>query len=183
VTSAVAGRYSWKIVLCAGLVSACAGAPSEPSVPNATLPVEFSYRTLDGEVLDASHTRGRATALLFVTTFDWASQVEAKRLAAVLARLRPRANAVAVVVETEKYRPLAEVFRSSLGFTYPLAMADEATRLGEGPFGPVARVPLLVVLDRSGRETWRKAGLAESAEIDKALVRASRSGTGPPQSR
>jgi hypothetical protein len=140
-------------------------------------PVEFSFRTLDNAVLDSFHTRGRATALLFVTTFDWASQVEARRLAAVVTRHRPRANAGAVVLESDQYKPLAEVFRSSLSLTYPVAMADEATRLGEGPFGPVSLVPMLVVLDRTGREVWRKSGLAEAGEIEKALAEASRTGS------
>ncbi len=166
-------------MLLAALAGSCRAAPNEPkTAPRAhTLPVEFSYRTLDGGRFDSFQTRGRATALLFITTFDWASQVEARRLSLLVTRHRPRANAVAVVVETERYQPLAEVFRSSLRLTYPVAMADQATREGEGPVGPVSRVPLLVVLDRSGREVWRKAGLAESAEIERALAEASRTGS------
>jgi len=175
VTSAGAGWWC----LCVGLACACSGAPKEPAAVPASrsLPVEFAYRTLDGAVLDSFHTRGRVTALLFVTTFDWASQVEARRLAAVVTRHRPQAHAGAVVLESDQYKPLAEVFRSSLRLPYPVAMADEPTRLGEGPFGPVSRVPTLVVLDRAGREVWRKAGLCEAGEIEKALAEASQNGS------
>ncbi len=162
-----------------GLACACSGAPGKPAaaLAPASSPVEFSFRTLDGGVLDSFHTRGRATALLFVTTFDWASQVEARQLALVVSRHQPQAYAGAVVLETEQYKPLAEVFRSSLRLPYPVAMADEPTRLGEGPFGLVSRVPTLVVLDRAGREVWRKAGMADAGEIEKALAEASRTGS------
>jgi hypothetical protein len=175
VTRAGAGWWC----LCVGLACACSAAPGKPAVVSAapSLPVEFAYRTLDGRVLDSFHTRGRATALLFVTTFDWASQVEARRLAVVVTRYRPQAYAVAVVLESDQYKPLAEVFRSSLRLPFPVAMADEPTRLGEGPFGAVSTVPTLVVLDRAGREVWRKAGLCEAGEIEKALAEAARTGS------
>ena len=42
---------------------------------------------------------------------------------------------------------LADAFRSSLSLDYPVALADDETRAGSGPFGFVARVPTLVVLD------------------------------------
>jgi hypothetical protein len=87
---------------------------------------------------------------------------------------RPRANAGAIVLEAPKYAVLADTFRTSLALSYPVALADDATRLGGGSFGRIDRVPTLVVLDRDGRQTFRKNGLAAPDEIRAALASASR---------
>jgi hypothetical protein len=106
---------------------------------------------------------------LFVTTFDLASQAEAKSLNDALHRHKPRINAGAVVLEAPKHAILADVFRTSLGLTYPVALADPDTLEGSGPFGNIAGVPTLVVLDRDGREVTRKTGLIGAREIELAL--------------
>ena len=82
-----------------------------------------------------------------------------------------------MVLETAAYAVLAETFRTSMGLSYPVCLADEATRLGRGPFGRLGRVPTIFVLDRSGVETWRKEGLASPREMEKALATASRRGS------
>jgi hypothetical protein len=80
------------------------------------------------------------------------------------------------VLETAEYATLADAFRESLELAYPVAMADAATLAGDGPFGEIGSIPTTVVLDRGGREVWRKAGVAEAREIEAALAAASRSG-------
>lgn len=137
----------------------------------------FAFVSTQGEPFSSRSTEGLATAVLFVTTYDLASQVEAKRLGEVVYYQRPPANAGAVVLESEEYAVLADAFRTSLGLSYPVCLADEATRSGKGPFGKVDRVPTLVVLDRSGVEIWRREGLATRSEMQKALARASRRGS------
>jgi hypothetical protein len=52
-------------------------------------------------------------------------------------------------------------------------MADFATQRGAGPFGSVTHVPTLVVLDRDGREVFRRQGAIELDEIRAALRSAS----------
>jgi hypothetical protein len=134
------------------------------------------YGTTDGAELSSRTTRGRATAIVFVTTYDLASQVQAKQLEKILRSHTPRINAGVVVVETAEYALLADAFRSSLSLSYPVAMADPATLAGHGPFGAIEQVPTTIVLDRSGRVVWQKAGLAEPDEIEAALATASRRG-------
>lgn len=75
-------------------------------------------------------------------------------------------------MEAPKYALLADAFRSSLRLDYPVAIADDETRAGSGPFGVVARVPTLVVLDATGREVWRKSGITPIAELESAVDRA-----------
>ena len=102
-------------------------------------------------------------------TFDLASQLMARRLNETIRRHAPRANAGAVILEAPNHGPLAEVFRQSLGLVYPVAMADSLGTLEGGPFGVVDRVPTLVVLDRSGRQRFRRSGVLTLEELDEAL--------------
>ena len=152
-------------------------APLGPSAEAAAAPIEFAFGTTDGSELSSSTTRGRATAILFVTTYDVVSQLVAQRLESVLRTHVPRANGGAVVLEAPKYAELATAYRTTLSLSYPVAMADPNTLSGGGPFGVVAQVPTLVVLDRSGREVLRKTGVAETREIEQALALGSRRGS------
>lgn len=160
---------------CGGGVAAApvAAAPREE-----TPPLVFSFPTPDGGAFTGAATRGRATAVLFVTTYDAASQVLAQRVAELARRMRPRINAGAVVLEAPRYAPLAQVFGETLGLGYPVAVADDGTRRGEGPFGRIDRVPVVVVLDRAGRERWRHEGLVSTRALERALASAGRHGVG-----
>lgn len=162
-------------LLVAALAGGCAPAPSTREAPQPLRGprVEFSFLDVDGHVVDSESTHGRATALLFVTTFDAASQLAASQLDRVLLHVTPRANGVAIVIEPPLYQPMAEVFRTSLGLKYPVAVADDATREGRSAFGKIERVPSIVILDREGRIAAGQAGRAEPREIEAALVAAS----------
>jgi hypothetical protein len=161
-----------------GLTLACHPVPDEerPAQTGRALspPIQFSYGTTLGEEFSSSQTYGRVTVILFVTTFDLASQVAAARVNELLHLHRPRINAGAIVLEAPKYAPLAEAFRSALRLDYPVAIADDATRTGGGPFGAVDRVPTVVVLDRTGREAFRRAGIVPARELYDAVTRAER---------
>lgn len=135
-------------------------------------PIYFSFGTTEGKVYDSESTRGRVTALLFATTFDLPSQAEARLLDNLQRSHSPRFNAAVVVLEAPKYATLAEVFRTSLGLGFPVAIADAATLAGEGPFGKIEGVPTLVVLDREGREVARLPGLQTVRQMEAAIERA-----------
>ncbi len=134
----------------------------------------FAFGTTDGEELSSETTRGRVTVLVLVTTFDLASQVAAKRVDQMLHVHRPRINAGAVVLEAAKYAPLADVFRSALELSYPVALADLAALQESSTFGEVQSVPTLLVLDRDGREIARKLGNFSVAELEAWLAQAER---------
>ena len=132
----------------------------------------YVFGTTDGQELSAENLRGRVTALLFVTTFDLASQAAAKRLNTVFDTHRPRINAGAVVLEAAKYAPLADVFRSSLELSYPVAIADLALLEQSSTLGEVRSVPTLIVLDAAGREVQRVLGDFSVAELEHWVKRA-----------
>ena len=151
------------------------GACSETPPPKARAPqtqgdpVDFSFGTTEGELFTSVATRGRSTAVLFVTTFDLASQAQARFLNEVLREHKPTPNVVAVVLEPPKHRILAEAFRTSLNLRYPVALANPDTLSGTGPFGDIAGVPTLVVLDAAGRVAFRSIGAVPKKTMDAAL--------------
>ena len=165
------------------LVACCAlGACQRVEDPPAEEPVletrgqvqRYVFGTTDGEEISAESMHGRVTVLLFVTTFDLASQVAARQLNTVIHGHRPRFNAAAIVVEAAKYAPLADVFRSSLELSYPVAIADLSTLEQSSTLGEVRSVPTLLVLDAAGREVLRKTGAFEVSELEGWLARAER---------
>ena len=170
----------WPWALCwLGLVGACAAAPASPlgpedAVASSDEPVLFSFPGAGDTQVNSATTRGRVTLLVFVTTYDMASQLVLRRVADAIARFTPRANAAAVVLEPPLYVDLLPAYRESLGLPYPVVMADFATQQGQGQFGGIQRVPTLVVLDREGREVSRQHGSLTKPEIEEALRRASR---------
>ena len=139
----------------------------------------FSYQATDGSRLDSARVRGRFTVLLFITTFDSASQLMARQLNQTLHTHTPRINVAAIVLEDPDYAPLAQVFHDSLDLDYPVALADAATLRGESPFGPIRRVPTLVVLSPRAERVWRREGFVAPAVVEQALD-AMASGYEPP---
>jgi hypothetical protein len=172
-------RHAWGIVLTVVLgmvLLTCAGesGPAPVMFPERDSEViSFAYGTTEGGEFSSRGTRGRATIVLFVTTYDLPSQLEARRVDEILRRFRPRVNAGAVVLEAPKYAVFADAFRATMNLAYPVALADDETLERRGPFGKVDRVPTLVVLDRNGREVWRKSGVVTRREIEEALTKAS----------
>ena len=154
------------------LLLACSSAVAPVRAPASTRgsPIDFAYGTPSGELLTSGNTRGRVTALLFVATFDLASQLMARRLDEVVHQHRPRVNAGAIALEAPNDAPLVEVFKSSLGLGYPVALANSTSFEHAGPFGHLDQVPTLVVLDARGREVARAAGVVSAPQIDRALT-------------
>lgn len=128
--------------------------------------------TTDGQEVSAETMRGRVTALIFVTTFDLASQLAAKQLNQALHTHVPRINVAAVVLEAPKYAPLADVFRSSLRLSYPVAIADLELLGRNSTLGEVRSVPTLIILDKHGREVSRHYGAFSNEELDDWLSHA-----------
>ncbi|HET7544190.1 MAG TPA: hypothetical protein VFK05_30175 [Polyangiaceae bacterium] len=159
------------------LVSACQRVVDEPARDESDSDTRgqvqrYVFGTTQGEEISAEGMRGRVTALVFVTTFDLASQLAAKQLNQALHTHRPRINAAAVVLEAPKYAPLADVFRSSLQLSYPVAIADLAMLSRNSTLGEVHSVPTLIVFDPQGREVLRQYGAFSNEELDGWLTRA-----------
>ncbi|HXK20108.1 MAG TPA: TlpA family protein disulfide reductase [Polyangiaceae bacterium] len=148
------------------------GEPAAAAEPDFGQPVQFTFGTLDGTELSSDTTRGRTTALLFVTTYDLPSQAEAQLLGGVLATHKPLANAAIVMMEPPHSAPLAQVWADSIGLKLPVAMATPSLLAGDSQLGRVAGVPTLIVLDRRGRLVAKNEGALTREQISECLARA-----------
>lgn len=162
------------VLLGLAALGGCSAAPAMgPSAPRTEgEPIVFSFGTTEGELFGSADTRGRSTGVLFVTTFDLASQAQARFLNEVYKEHEPRPNVAAVVLEPPNHRVLAEAFRTSLGLDYPVALENPTTLSGDGPFGTIVGVPTLVVLDREGRVAFRSTGAVPKDTMDAAFTAA-----------
>ncbi|MBW2525720.1 MAG: TlpA family protein disulfide reductase [Deltaproteobacteria bacterium] len=161
------------MVAAVGCASTPEPEPTAPAVPavRATGPVRtFSFRALDGTTVSAASLRGRVSVIVLVTTYDDASHAQVLFLRALVRRHVPRVNALVLVLEPERNRPMAEAFASSLELAFPVAMADPATIEGSGPFPGLHHVPSVVILDGDGREVWRRIGLTNRQQLEEAVV-------------
>lgn len=155
-------------------LSGCVTVPAPPEEPPpapvpAGIPVSFEFARLDGGVLRSAELLGRPTVVLFAATYDTPSQAAARIAAAVVRRHRPRVNGLAIVLEPPENRPIAEAFAAALDLPFPAVSADPKTLSAEGSFPGIRHVPSIVLLDREGREVWRRVGLANVEVLEAAL--------------
>lgn len=169
-------RPSVILTTLAVLAASCSHSDPAPAVPSApTLealdkPVVFSYPSVDDAPdVRSENLRGRPTILVFLSTYDLASQAQARFLSMVQRRREPPIHAAAIVLEPKENLPLVAMFRQTLGLEYPVALGDEELIAGGGPFGDVRSVPATVVLDASGRIIAKRQGLLKDDELEALL--------------
>jgi hypothetical protein len=153
----------------------CYARQAEPAAapePELGEPLQFTFGTITGGEVSSDTTRGRTTALLFVTTYDLPSQGEAQLLRDVLSSHRPVANAAIVMMEAPQAAPLAQVWADSISLKWPIAMASPTLMAGESQLGRISGVPTLIVLDRRGRLIAKSEGALGRDAIRDCLTRA-----------
>lgn len=156
-----------------GLMLACA--PRSAEVARAQAPskvLDFSLPGLDGELVESKHLLGRVTVLLFLTTFDVASQAQARRLEDLHRMHVPRLNALGIVVEAPRYATLASEYQKSLGLSYPLVMGERAVLDAHQDLRNVKSVPAWIVLDREGQVVSSAAGSLSLDELEDMVSKA-----------
>jgi len=160
-------------------LAACGPSP-EPEEPpplavSATTPRgpvrDFVYTTIDGRTVSTQGYQGRMTVVALVAAYDTASQAQTRFLQSVFHRHTPRINVLLLVLEPPAHAPLVEAYRSSLGLSFDVALADADTTAGKGPFPGLHHVPSLVLLDREGHEVWRNLGLVEADALHDTIAR------------
>lgn len=166
------------LLLLAALLPACGGsgepkAPATPpgvSVQASSAPVSFAFDSLDDRPVSSEVSRGKPAVLAFVTTGSLPAQAQVDFLVTMSGNDGDKVFYAVVSLDPRENRELVEIYRKSLGIKFPVAMADEATRAGAGPFGDVTTVPVTILLDRVGRVVWRVDGrVAKSDELRGAM--------------
>ncbi|NUQ75095.1 MAG: TlpA family protein disulfide reductase [Polyangiaceae bacterium] len=144
--------------------------PPVPAAPKARgAPVAFELATIDNKPLSTATLAGRFSVIAFLATYDMASQAQARFIAELVRSHKPRINAAAIILELPENKPMVEAFVAALEPPYPVAMADRLTLAGEGPFRGLHHVPSVVILDREGREAFRRIGLTEVSTLEEVL--------------
>jgi hypothetical protein len=146
---------------------ACAAASPSVSTHDSTAkPIApWVFANTDGSAVTSNDMRGRSTILLFITTYDPASQIAASRLDHCVHTLPRRVNTIAVAMEAPDHAVLVSTFHDSLRLSYPVLMPDPATLAGQGPFGTIDTVPTWIILDQRGQEVWRGVGVRALPEL------------------
>ncbi|MFO0757570.1 MAG: TlpA disulfide reductase family protein [Byssovorax sp.] len=169
---ALAAQALLASILVAGIACSSPAAPPperpRPEVPAGRI-LSFSFETVDGKPLSTETVAGRFTVIGFIATYDIASQAEARFIGGLARHHAPRINAALLALEPRDNLPLVQAFAQGMGIELPVALADAATIAGEGPFAGLHHVPSVVLLDRQGREVWRRVGLTDEATIELAL--------------
>jgi hypothetical protein len=156
------------------LLFACGGpgakeARGSISLPGKGAPLRYAFTAIDGRPVSSEEHAKRITVIAFLTTYDVPSQVEARFLASLLRHHTPRLNVAALMLETADNKPLVDAFAVTLGLPYPIALADVDTIAGQGTFAGLHHVPSVVILDRDGREAFRKVGFIDEATLEAAV--------------
>jgi hypothetical protein len=98
------------------------------------------------------------------------AQAQVDFLVAMAKNDADRVSYAVIALEERQNRELVQLYEKTLAIPFPVALADEATRGGGGPFGDVTAVPVTLVLDRTGRVALRVEGrVAKSDEIRSAM--------------
>ena len=162
------------LAICAA--SGCGSAPAPAPLPIPATGAEpkgplvvYDFRAVDGRSISNKSFAGRFTVIGFITTYDVASQAQARFLATVEHKHAPRVNVATLFLESADNEPLVTAFVSTLGIGYPVAMADADTIAGKGPFEGLHEVPSVVILDPAGHEVYRRRGLIDDKAIGAVL--------------
>ncbi|MCC6521204.1 MAG: TlpA family protein disulfide reductase [Polyangiaceae bacterium] len=131
----------------------------------------FAYPALDGSVASSAALAGRMTLVVLGSESDPASTAQARFVIDLFHGHSPRVNALLLLLDPAENLPLVRAFADFLAAPFPVALADADTIAGAGPFPGLHHVPSVLLLDRQGREVWRHVGLAERAELERALER------------
>jgi hypothetical protein len=164
-----------KRVLLAIALAAC-GSNEAPVVGTSVIAgpqkIDFAFDSLDDRPVSSESMRGKTSVIAFVQTGDQRSQAQVRFLMAMAANDAGKTNYAIVALEPRMNRELVEVYKSSLGVTFPVALVDAASLTGGGAFGEWKGVPTVVILDRDVKLRWRAEGRIVRADELRAAMHA-----------
>jgi hypothetical protein len=136
------------------------------SAPLPTSPVYYVFDSLDHRPVTSEAMRGKPTVLAIVTTGSIDAQAQLGYLVAMAKNDSERVNYAAIALHPRHEIPLVDALMTIVKAEFPVALADAASMTNAAaPFGEVAAVPTVVVLDRTGRMVWKHTGLAKSEDL------------------
>lgn len=125
----------------------------------------YVFDSLDERPVTSAAMRGKPTVIAFVTTGDILGQAQVDFLVAMAKNDGKKVNYALVALHPRKEIVLVEAYITTLKVEFPVALGDASALNSGGPFGEIAAVPTVVVLDRESRIVWKHTGLAKSDEL------------------
>lgn len=151
---------------------AAAGTSDKPGDSASREPVPYAFDPLDDRPVSSAAHRGKATVLALVTTGDLVGQAQVDYLTAMAKNDGAKVNYALIALHPRKEIVLVEAYISALKIEFPVALGDPSVMTAAGPFGEIAAVPTVIVLDADGRMVWKHTGLAKADELRVHLRRA-----------
>jgi thiol-disulfide isomerase/thioredoxin len=146
------------------LAGACGGA-----APRAE-PVRLTLAALDGGEIDLGAYRGRVVVLHVFTSWSLAAQADVPQLDQVAADHPDDVAVIGVALDDDPRFDVLAAWRAGAGAHYLITVADDGIRSGQGPLGPVAMVPITIVLDRDGRRVARVERALTAGELPRLVA-------------
>ena len=131
-------------------------------------PMRFSLRTTRGREVTHGEILGKPTVIAFVSTFDWASQAQARFVASLTQPSDRAPNCLAIAIEQDENRVLVESFAKNLSLPYPVAHVP-TEKLKASSFRGVTMVPTIWILDEQARVVWKHHGLTSEEQLREVL--------------
>ena len=142
------------------------------SSPTTDKAIPYRFDSLDDRPVSSDASGGKPTILCFVTTGDIVGQAQVDYLVAMAKNDGTKVNYALVALHPRKEITLVDAYAHTLKVEFPVALGDSKTLSEGGPFGEIAAVPTVVVLDAQNRLVWKHTGLAKPEEIRGHLRRA-----------
>lgn len=144
------------------------GTGSAPLLINPTHKPKYNWHGIDGRTVSNDTALGKLTVVAFVSTFDWASQAQARFISSVARDHIAKPYCFAVAVEQPENEPLIESFVSTLSLPYPVVHLP-SNKLKTTDFRSVTSVPTVWILNPTGIVVWKSNGLATDSVIADVL--------------
>ncbi len=170
--------WSVRCLVLAGALAVCAcggraqrsvlepvGTSDKPGAPLPEAPVAYAFDSLDDRGVSSAAHRGKPTVLAFVATGDIVGQAQIDFLTSMAKNDGEKVNYALVALHPRKEIALVAAYASALKVDFPVALGDPSVMSAAGPFGEIAAVPTVVVLDRGGRIVWKHTGLAKADQL------------------
>ncbi len=154
-------------------LTACRSTPEPVTAPGQSFLGALELPSVGPLRYQPADLSGRVVLVTFFATWCFPCVVEVPTLMALQRDYGPRGlQVVGVGMDLEGWRVLAP-FAEHYELNYPVLVADERIRSGQGAFGSIGALPTTVILDRDGRAVagWQGAVTREvmAQAVEKAL--------------
>jgi hypothetical protein len=161
-------------VAAAACVVGCGKGPAVAPIAARDEARPFVFDSLDERPVSSEAFRGKPAVLLFLTTWDVASQAEVGIVSRMAQRDGGEVRYAIVALHEKHERELVENYARALKVTFPVALGDSESRVGRGPLGDVHAIPTVLVLDARGRIVQKHVGITKADVLRPSIEAAKR---------